>query len=71
MLAEELRRVGPVPHLGSTIELTLVVEAWESQPRSPTMEELALPLVCCAVIWVRKRCNTSPLATYSRQRSGI
>ena len=41
MLAAELRRVGPVPHLGSTIELTLVVEAWESHEEKAGMTQQA------------------------------
>jgi hypothetical protein len=53
-LVHESRRVGSVPHLGSTIQLALFV--WvtgELAPRAYTMNmvELALKLVCWVVAW--------------------
>lgn len=63
-----LRRVGPIPHLGSTVELDLVLRERVSWPEGMRVEGLAPLLVGCGterasqgsggeltlVVWVRK-----------------
>lgn len=45
-LVATLRRVGSVPRLGSTVDLTVVVMALVNQPEGMSMGELVSPFVC-------------------------
>lgn len=47
-LAAALRKVGPVPHLGSAIELVPLAWVRMSGPEGMSVGELALPLVSCS-----------------------
>lgn len=40
LLAAALGREGPAPHLGTTTELTLLMEAWVSQRELPSLPRL-------------------------------
>lgn len=53
-LAAALRKVGPVPCLGITVELTLVARAHHL---GGSEREQDSPLVCWVVVQVRKRCR--------------
>lgn len=47
----KLERAGPVPHLASTIEPTLMVEAWVSQPQSCECGR-PVPTICLSYLSV-------------------
>jgi len=62
-------RAGPAPHLCSTVELTVVEEAWVSWTQEHEHRELALPLVCHGVTWAREML-LHPLSLTARRRAG-
>lgn len=41
----------------STVELTLLMEVWVSQPKNVRMGDLFLPLICHMVARARERCH--------------
>lgn len=55
LLAATPGTVGPVPHWGSTVELTLLERAQVSWSRNVSMGDLVLALTCHMVAWVWKR----------------
>lgn len=60
---------GTEPHLGSKVELMLVIETW-MRKRKVRRAGLCHLLVYDVVAWVRERCPTLwPLTTFHRQES--
>lgn len=58
---------GPAPHLGTTVELTLVVGAQVSRPEGVSVGELALPLVYVRRHEQHPTPSHKGCATYGRQ----
>ena len=62
-----------MPHLGITIELSLVAAEWASWPQGPGMGELVFPLACHVMTWGRERCPSLLTPCYlwkTRKRAG-
>lgn len=49
-----LKTVGPVHHLGSILEMSLMVLAQMSSPKGIEVGELAVPLVGCGIGWTSR-----------------
>lgn len=56
--AAALRKMGPSPTLGRTVELTLLTVVW-GNCKNVSMGYLALPPICNMVAWVNRRCSPS------------
>ena len=53
-LATAFGKAGPVPHLGSTVEMALVGGCRCVNPEGLSVGELTLSLICCVVVWLEK-----------------